>query len=212
MRRIEVSMIVALAFSLAFFEPACVLSGKVKSSAAAAPPPPKPATQPAPAQPSEPLSVPQTQVQLPPAQPINPDALATEPKPEEPATAPTASRAPRHTAPAQPKPAETQTPSTPTPPPVTAAPAEELPPVQEVLSPEDRKRLQESADNRQNEIRQLLSQLKGHRLSAEQNREVKRIQSFVEQAENAEKRGDMRQADALAERALILAQEMTGGK
>jgi hypothetical protein len=41
---------------------------------------------------------------------------------------------------------------------------------------------------------------------------VTRIQSFVTQSDDAEKRGDMRQADALAERGLVLAKELAGAQ
>ncbi|MGA7235252.1 MAG: hypothetical protein WBY44_06220, partial [Bryobacteraceae bacterium] len=87
-----------------------------------------------------------------------------------------------------------------------------LAPVQEVLTPTERKRLQDSADARKTEVRQLLTQIKSHRLSAEANREVKRVQSLLAQSDDVEKHGDMRQADALAERALILARELSGAK
>ena len=85
-------------------------------------------------------------------------------------------------------------------------------PVQEVLSADERKRLLDSAHSRKADIHQLLIKIKSHRLNPDGNRDVKRIQSLVSQSDNAEKRGDMRQADALAERALILAQELNGGK
>ena len=207
MRRVHASVAVALASSLALFQSACVLTGKPKTSTAAAPPPPKPAVV-KPAAPPESLSVPQTQVQLPPPQPINPDAVALPaPKSEAGAPPPAASRPVRRTAPPQPKP-ETPVPAAPTPAPADA----ELAPVQEVLTAAERKRFKDSADARKTEIRQLLTQIKSHHPTAEANREVKRVQSLVAQSDDVEKHGDMRQADALAERALILARELTGGK
>jgi hypothetical protein len=44
----------------------------------------------------------------------------------------------------------------------------------------------------------------------QQTAAISRIQSFLQQAEEAEKRGDLRQADALGERAQILAREYQG--
>jgi hypothetical protein len=54
--------------------------------------------------------------------------------------------------------------------------------------------------------------MKSHHPNAQANREIRRIQSLVAQAEEAKNRGDMRQADALAERALILARGLNGAK
>jgi hypothetical protein len=81
-----------------------------------------------------------------------------------------------------------------------------------VLTTDEKKRLQESADSQKLEIRRLLAQTKSHHPTAEANHEIKRIQSLVAQSNEAEKRGDMRQADALAERALILARGLNGAK
>jgi hypothetical protein len=205
MRRVHAIAAVALA-SLALLQSSCLLGGKPKTSTAAvAPPAPKPVAA-KPAAPPEPLSSPQTQVELPPPQLLNPDAVALPTaKPETGAPPPTTSRPVRRAAPPAPKPDTSA--------PVVAPPPEpELPPVQEVLTTSERKRLQESANNRKAEIAQLLTQIKSHRIGTEANREVKRIQSLVTQCTEAEKRGDMRQADALAERALILARELAGAK
>jgi hypothetical protein len=205
MTRVGASLALGLALATAVLQSACALNGQPKASVATVPAPqPKPAADTKPAPPPEPLSVPQTQVQLPPPQPVNPEAVPL-PKPEEPAAVPIAPRPARRVSPPQPKP-ETPAPS-------TAAPAETgLAPVQELLTADERKRYQESADSRKSEIHQLMTQAKLHRLTAEQNREIKRIQSLVAQSDDVEKRGDMRQADALAERALILSRELTHGK
>jgi hypothetical protein len=200
MGRVEAILAAALAISLA----GCALSGKPKTTAGAVPPQPQPAAQPKPAPPPEALSIPQTQVQLPPPQPLNPDALTSVPPPEpaEPAAAPKPAR--RTTpAPAQPKPEVAP----------AAQPADAgRPPIQEIVPADERKRYQESADGRKREIRQVLEQAKTHRLTSEQNKMVKRIQAFVTQSDDAQKRGDMRQADALAERGLVLARELAGGQ
>jgi hypothetical protein len=201
MGRVEAILTVALALSMA----GCVLSGKPKT-VAAAPPQPQPAAQPKPAPPPEPLSIAQTQVQLPPPQPVNLEALAV-PAPPEPVETPAAPKPARRTVAGSP----------PTKPevvaPVAAPPAEpERAPIQEIVPPDERKRYQESADASKREIRQLLQQAKGRRLTADRNKVVKQIQSFVEKSDDAEKRGDMRQADALAERGLVLAKELAGGQ
>jgi hypothetical protein len=142
-------------------------------------------------------------VQLPPPQPVDPAAYEAASKPEEPAPAPAIPRTAARRAPPKPE----------TPAPIIAAPAEPVvSPVQEMLPAEERKRYQESANARKAQIRHLLTQIKSHRLSVDQNRDVKRVQSLVAQSDDVEKRGDMRQADALAERGLILARELANGK
>jgi hypothetical protein len=136
---------------------------------------------------------------------VNPDALPPPPKPAVTAPAPSTAR------PARRNPATK--PETPTPePPATPAPAAELPPIQEVLTADEKKRLQDSADNQKSEIHHLLIQIKSHRPTADVNHEIKRIQSLVAQSDAAERHGDMRQADALAERALILVRGLSGAK
>jgi len=200
MGRVEAIIAAALALSMA----GCALSGK-PNTAVAVPPQPQPAVQPKAAPPAGPLSVPQTQVELPPPQPVNPDALTAvqPPEPAEPAAAP---KPPRRTtvAPPQPKP-EVAAP--------TVQPAgPERPPIQEIVPADEKRHYQESADGRKREIRQLLEQTKGRRLTSEQTKTLKRIQLFVAQSDDAEKRGDMRQADALADRGLVLARELAGGK
>jgi hypothetical protein len=203
MRRVHAIAALALTSSLALLQSACLLTGKPKTpTAAVAPPQPKPVPA-KPAAPSEALSVPQTHVELPPPQPVNKEAVALPtPKPEAGAPPPAVSRPVRRTAPLppQPKPPDTTAPAVA--PPVDPG----LAPVQEVLTDVERKHFKESADARKTEISHLLTRIKSHRL------EVKRIQSLVAQSNDLEKRGDMRQADALAERALILAQELTDGK
>ncbi len=211
MRRIEAGLAVALAFCFAALQQSCALTGKPKPAAtvAAVPPQPKPVAA-KPAAPPESLSVAQTQVQLPPVQPVNMDALP-QPKEEEPAAAPAAPRPARRTPAAPPPKPETSAPATP-PAEAAPAPAPALAPVQEMLSADEKRRFQQSAEGRRAEIRQLLKDIKSHRLTTDQSHEVKRIQSLVAQSEDVERTGDMRQADALAERGLILAREMTSGK
>src|ERR1700691_1626631 len=97
MGRVEAILTVALALSMA----GCVLSGKPNTPAV--PPQTHPAVQPKPAPPPEPLSIAQTQVQLPPPQPVNPEALAV-PAPPEAVEAPAAPKPVRRTAGGSPPP------------------------------------------------------------------------------------------------------------
>jgi hypothetical protein len=200
MRRAKIVFVAAMTIPLA----GCLLSGKPKT-VAYSPPPPKPA----PAPPPEPLSIPQTHVDLPPSQPWNPDAVKTEQPPEPPP-------------PVQPKPAAAavKTPRAPAPKPAEppAAPdpeaAPERPPIQEILSTEERTRLQDSVQKHQAEIRALVLQAQqgGHHLTANQKETLGKIEQFMKQSEQAEKTGDIRSADEFAEKANILATELQSGK
>jgi hypothetical protein len=84
-------------------------------------------------------------------------------------------------------------------------------PVQEIVPAEEIKRLAESVPARNEETRKVLVQAQARRLSKEQRGVVERIRSFLQQSDDAGKRGDWRQADALAERAQILARELPSG-
>ena len=199
MARVEAILAVALALSMA----GCVLSGKPKTAAVA--PQPQPAAQPKPAPPPEPLSIPQTQVQLPPPQPVNMEALnvPTPPETVEPAPAPK---------PVRRTPAGSQAPKPEVVAPVVLPAEPERAPIQEIVPADEKRRYQESADASKREIQQLLEQARAHRLTTDQKKMVTRVHAFVTQSDDAEKRGDMRQADALAERGLVLAKELGGGK
>jgi hypothetical protein len=83
--------------------------------------------------------------------------------------------------------------------------------VQEILQPEELKRLQDSVASRKQEVHRVLDAALARKLTRQQAAAVSRIQSFLQQSEEAEKRGDLRQADALGERAQILAREFQGG-
>jgi hypothetical protein len=83
--------------------------------------------------------------------------------------------------------------------------------VQEIVQPAEAQRLKESAAARKAEVRKTLEQVQARSLTADQNNQVKRIQSFLQLSDEAEKRNDMRQADALAERAQVLARELQSG-
>lgn len=196
-----------LSAALVIGQAGCVLGGKPK---AAPPPPPQPApaAAAAPARPAEPLSVPQTRIELPPPQPFNTDSLPPEPPtaPQESPARPVRSNRPR---PSAPKPAE---PAAPAPaPPATPAP-EVRPQIQEVVPAAEQKHYQEQAQTRKREIRQWLDTSGRKRLNRHQQNTVERIQAFLKDSDDAEARGDMREADALAERAQILLRELQNGQ
>lgn len=173
-------------------------AGKPKT-VSAAPAPPKPVPSPAPAPPPEPLSIPQTHVQLPPPQPLTPEALATTQLPGEPAPVPAPPPRPTN----RPKPAARPPVEAPAP-----APAVEpgRAPISEVLPAAELKRLQDEAAGRAQETRKLIQQIPPRR--RQQDSRVRRIETFLKQSQEAERRGDMRQASELAGRALVLAREL----
>jgi hypothetical protein len=200
MKRTEAILVAGLAISLS----GCIFARKPKV-VKASPPPPRPAAAPAPPPLPQPLSIPQTNVQLPPAQPLSPEALATTLPREETPSAPVPVRTP----PRRPPSASAPRPEVvvPAPAPVTP-PTEERPPIQEVLSAEEKKRLADEADARSRDALHLVGQLPTQRLNRTQQSIVDRVMSFVKQADEAKKRGDMRQASELAGRALLLAKEL----
>jgi hypothetical protein len=206
MKRFQAVLAAVMALSLA----GCVLRGR-QQAAKNVPPPPKPASAPAPAAPRQ-LSVPQTNVQLPPPQPVSPEALAAAPQPAAPAeTAPPPKPARRQPGPVgpQPKPeappAVQQAPVTPPPQP-DAEP--QRPALGEIVPVEEQKRLQAAAQEARRATRQMVDQAQARGLSqADQNR-VRRIEEFLKLSEEAQTGGNMRQANELAQRGLILAREL----
>ena len=204
MTRAQVLLVVAITIPLA----GCVLGGRPKA-VAAAPALPKPA---APVQPPEPLSIPQTQVELPAPQTFNPDALNTTPQEEPPPQAQTkpaapANKPPRPPAPSSNKPAETQ----PAPEPAAEQPAETArPAIHEIMPDAERNRLRDEAHAHKEDTLKLLREAKPK--TANQKRAKDEINQFLKQSQDAENAGDMRMADQLAERAHILAKELESGK
>ena len=181
----------------------CSLQGKAAKTAVTPAVAPKPVATPAPAPPpAAPLSTPQTQVRLPAPQPWDPAALETE------------TVAPAEPPPAAAPPAPVRRPSAPAvAPPVAAPPAPEpRETVQELVSPAESKRLQDKAAGRRVEVKQILEQLGRRPMTGTQQNVAATIKSFLTLSEEAEKHNDMRQADALAERAQILAKELQSGK
>ena len=206
MKRVEV----VLGAALVIWQAGCAVGGKTKASPASPPPPQPVAAAAPPAPPPEPLSVPQTQVKLPAPQPIDADAL-----PPEPPAAPAGTAAPP-ARPSRPRPATPKPPAENTAPPANANPTppapEPRPPIQEIVPESDQKRWQEAAQVRKREVRQWLDSIARRRLSRHQQSTVERIRAFLKDSDDAEARGAMREADALAERAQILVQELQNGQ
>jgi len=192
----------------------CILRGK-QTTANAAAPPPAPVVKPTPPPPPTALSTPQTQVQLPPPQAVDPQALAAaEPRDESPETPSTAAAPRRAVGPHAIVPARAAEQPPVQQPAAQPAPATEevRPPIGEIVAPGEMKRLQESAAARKKEIRQLVDQARARGLTRREQDVVARIESFVRLSDQDEARGDMREADALAERALVLAKDLSGGR
>ncbi len=180
----------------------CTLRGKPVKSAVP-PAAPKSVATPAPAPPPPPLSIPQTRIELPKAQPVDPAALATEAPPPEPPPAAAPAR-PRRGNPAASQPSS--------PPAAATAPPEPRDTVQEIVPAAELKRLQDRAQARRREVNQILDQLARRQLTGTQQNVAATIRNFLALSEEAERRNDMRQADALAERAQILARELHSGR
>ena len=203
--------VIAIAFAIALA--GCVLKGK-PATTAAIPVTPKPAAVPAPPPaPPAPLSIPQTHADLPSPQPISSEALATTEAPGEPPPAPpppprSTKKGSSGTPAPRPKPAEAAPAPAPPPAPVVAEPN---PPIQEIVPAEDANRLKASADAHKAEIQQRLDHVP-RRLSNEQKTAIETIRSFVRLSNDAERAGDMRKANELAERGLVLAQGLPSAR
>jgi hypothetical protein len=65
---------------------------------------------------------------------------------------------------------------------------------------------------RRREVSQILAQMGKVRMSRAQQNVVTSIKNFLALSDEAEKRNDMRQADALAEKAQLLARDLRNGK
>jgi hypothetical protein len=187
MRLAETLLIVALGIGLS----ACARKPK---TANLPPAPPKPAAAPAPAPPPAPLSIPQTNVHLSPPQPLTPEAIATTQLPGEPTPSPAQPPRPQtKSRPPAPRPVAEQPPA---PAPVPAAPPATEPnraPITEVLPEAERQRFKEEMGTRVLEARRLLAQLtRGRR--RDQQTTVGRVETFLKQAEESERRCEIRQS------------------
>jgi hypothetical protein len=201
-----------MAFSLS----ACVV-GKKPQTVSAAPMAPKPVSPPTPEPPPGPLSMPQTVQELPPAQPLSNEAIASTESPEETPTIPV----PRNTKPARSgqnriaasRTAEPVGPPTPAVPPVQPpAESEPRPQIQEIVPAAELKRLQGEADKTKQEIRQRLQQIGRRHLSPKDQETKNGALSYLRESDEAEKLGDMRKAFELASRGLLLVKLLTDGR
>ena len=206
MKHVAAILAAAMAISLA----GCILKGK-PAAVTATPVVPKPVSPPAaPLAPPVPLSISQPRPELPSPQPLSTEALATtEPSGEPPAPTPPP---PRVSKKGNPSPSRAKPEATPPGPPV-AAPTEPdpRPPIQEIVPTEDLNRLKASAGAHKAAISRRLEQLP-RSLTPEQKDVVDTIKSFVRLSDEAERGGDMRKANELAERGLVLAQGLPSAK
>jgi hypothetical protein len=100
-------------------------------------------------------------------------------------------------------------PATATPPPEPATPQT---PIQEIVPPQEAKRLQELAQSRRRDVQQMLDQLARRQLGTAQKSAITSINDFLTKSVDAERRGDMKLAESLAERAQVLAKDLINGK
>jgi hypothetical protein len=191
----------------------CSLKAK-KPALAATPAPPRPAVGSPPPPVIEPLSIPQTQVRLPPPQPVSEEALASiqEPGvvelPEPPSPKPVRRVGSPPPGPKPESPPVAQGPAAP----ATPAAEPERPRIQELVAPAEQKQLSDSLEARRREIRYALDQAAARGPSAHEKNLINRINSFLRLSDEALARGDARQADAQAERAQILCRELHGAR
>ncbi|MDR3698601.1 MAG: hypothetical protein P4L56_03135 [Candidatus Sulfopaludibacter sp.] len=179
--------------------------------------PPAPQQAPAPAAPApaaatQPLSMPQTEVKLAPEQPIDPEALAKDTTAASPQEAPPPTRPTRpRPRPAPPAVTVTETPAAPATPPVAASPETDRGTVVEVLPEAEKIRLKNSADVHKREVRAWLNGSHGRRLDPN-NPTVVRIRSLLTASDEAEGKGDLREASDLADRAVTFLRELQSGR
>jgi hypothetical protein len=186
----------------------CVLKGKPAAVTPAAPQPVA-APPPAPAPPPQPLSMPQTQVQLPPVQPVDLDALTTATPAEVTTETPPAGRGNTRT---RPRPQQANPPATvETPPATPVTQPDERGPVREVLPAAENIKLKNSADANKRTIRAWLSSSRGRRISPN-DPTVARIRLMLKASDDAETKNDMREASDWADRALVLLRELQSGR
>jgi len=180
-------------------------------------PPPAPTAEVVKPAPDPPLSIPQTSASLNTPREWNAAAIPIDQTPDTPAPKKVEVSAPTHPPRAAvqqakqletsgttdaPDPAATQEPEQP----AAAAPAaSETAPFQPIMSAEQQNQLKTNIATRKRDIQSLL---KAGEHADNDKTLVDRIKSSLNLADEAEKRGDYTQADALLQRALVLAQEL----
>jgi type VI secretion system protein ImpL len=94
-----------------------------------------------------------------------------------------------------------------------APPAEvQRPPIGPMLSDNERRRLNEGISSRLQDVDKMLGRIAALHLSEAEKNSVERIRSFHKQSHDALERGEIQAANALAERAVLLAQEVLRGR
>jgi hypothetical protein len=182
-----------------------------RTAPVATPAAPQPTLTPAP---EEPVSIAQTNIYLPKAQPIQAEAVAAPPPELPPAPEPlNQSAKPRNAA--APKPAPRQETGVPTvqgpaPPPVNPTTSRRR--IRPVESAIEHRRMLAEIGARQRQVQDILAKAKTRNLSDAEKGAAERIQSFLEQTEAALKDQDLHQAEALSNRALLLCPELNLGK
>ena len=183
---------------LAVVAPGCKLA-RAKAPPVAAAPRPRGGPGGAPVTTSEPLSLPQTTVRLPPPQPIPPEAVP--PEPQAPVGEPTLP-------PPRPKAAERARPA----PAAVPAPAREgagsSPQLRPQLSAEQERDLWRQIDQNLAAAERALTQARIERSDKERYAAAERVRAFIEQAQQARRLGDLVRAKSLAERAQLLASDL----
>jgi hypothetical protein len=86
------------------------------------------------------------------------------------------------------------------------------PQIQEIVAPAEANRLRDQAQNRRRDVQQILDKVQARPLNPTQSGVVTNIKSLLAASIDAEKRTDMKSADALADRAQILARDLVNGK
>lgn len=179
-----------------------------KPKSAAVPPAPKTSQttpyRPA-ATPEPPMAEAQTRVYLPKPQPLDERAIVmvkpVEPPPAPPPAARTAAR---------PAPPTAAAPSAPLP----ATPSADFPRprIRPVESEAERRRIIRDVASRRGRTLKILGEFATRPLRDAQRETFARVQAFLDQAEAALKENDLRQADELSRRALLLAQDLSRGQ
>ena len=197
---------VAIAVSLS----GCVISGKPKVTTPPAPQPAPAAVPPAPAPATQPLSMPQTEVKLAPEQPIDQEAFAKDTTTTSPQEAPPPTR-PSRPRPRPAPPVATEPPAAPATPPATPPAETERGTVHEILPEAEKLRLQNSAQTHRREVTGWLNGSKGRRVDPN-NPTLVRIRSLLAASEEAEGKGDMREAADAADRAVTFLRVLQSGR
>ncbi len=187
----------ALALMLALAGPSCRWFRRAPK---AAPAPGPVVSKPAPVPEPKPPAVPEMPEppQWPAGQPPVPPPPVAMPKPQPP-------RPPRRARPLRKSgPAPGPIPDAAPEPPKAATP---LPQLRQILTPEEQREAMRACERAEARVEQVLALFRQRRLTAEQQTSITRIRAFLEQARQA-RAADLLTARALAERAVVLAEDL----